>query len=65
MYTCEVLYNHGKVMVSGCGSTKRQAERNVAVLGLKWFEENAEEMRRFTRKANFSQRATAKDFVKT
>ena len=44
MYTCQVLYKQGKLMVTGHGSTKRQAERNAAVLGLKWLEGNQQEI---------------------
>ena len=43
MYRCDVIYKHGQHMVSGYGSTKRQAERNAAVHGLAWLDKNQEE----------------------
>ena len=42
MYSCNVIYRHGQVMCGGFGSTKRQAERNAAVMGLLWLEDNKE-----------------------
>jgi len=42
MYRCDVLYRKGKVLCTGYGSTKRQAERNAGVEGLKWLKEHPE-----------------------
>ena len=42
MYTCDVIYRRGEVMCQGFGSTKRQAERNAGVVGLKWLKEHPE-----------------------
>ena len=36
MYRCDALYRKGKILCSGYGSTKRQAERNAGVEGLRW-----------------------------
>ena len=42
MYKSVVLYNHGQVMVEAYGSTRYQAQRNSAVLGLIWLDQNRE-----------------------
>jgi hypothetical protein len=33
---CEVLYNNGELMVEGFGSSKKQADRNASIVGLRW-----------------------------
>ena len=42
MYQCDVLYRKGKILCTGYGSTKRQAERNAGVMGLRWQKEHPE-----------------------
>ena len=42
MYRCDVLYRKGQLLCSGYGSTKRQAERNAGVEGLRWLEAHPE-----------------------
>ena len=36
MYRCDILYRKGKILCSGFGSSKRQAERNAGVEGMRW-----------------------------
>ena len=40
MIRCEVLFNHNEVMADGLGNTKKQAERNASINGLKWLRDN-------------------------
>lgn len=42
MYTCEILFRNGKVMCHSIGSTKRQAERNASVAGIRWLNSHPE-----------------------
>ena len=42
MYTCDVLFRKGQVLCQGFGSTKRQAERNAGVEGLRWLKAHPE-----------------------
>ena len=42
MYQCDVLYRKGQILCQGFGSTKRQAERNAGVEGLRWLQEHPE-----------------------
>mgnify|MGYP006096169437 CR=1 FL=1 len=44
MYRCHIIYRRGHQMCSSIGSTKRQAERNAAVMGLLWLEEHKDEV---------------------
>lgn len=45
MYSCNVIYRHGMMMCGSVGSSKKQAERNAAVMGLLWLEGNKEELK--------------------
>lgn len=47
MHTCSIIFRHGRQMCHSFGSTRRQAERNAAVMGLKWIEERKEELEAF------------------
>lgn len=38
MYDCTIIYRNGQEMCGSIGSTKRQAERNAAVMGLLWLD---------------------------
>ena len=40
MYTCDVLYRKGQILCQGHGSTKRQAERNAGIMGLRWLDDH-------------------------
>lgn len=44
MIKCSIIFRHGKTMCHSFGSSRRQAERNAAVMGLKWIEESKEEL---------------------
>lgn len=44
MHRCKVIYSNGKQMCEGTGSSKRQAERNAAVMGLRWLDANREQL---------------------
>lgn len=45
MFSCKVLFRNGRTMCRGIGSTKRQAERNAAVMGLLWIDQNIKELK--------------------
>ena len=34
----DILYNHNQVLASGMGNTRKQAERNASIYGLRWLE---------------------------
>ena len=44
MYTCIIIFRHGHEMCRNIGSTKRQAERNAAIMGLKYIDDNYAEL---------------------
>ena len=44
MYTCEVIYRNGQTMCSSIGSSRRQAERNAAVVGLIYLDNHKDEL---------------------
>jgi hypothetical protein len=50
MYSCNVIYRHGQLMCGSVGSTKRQAERNAAVMGVLWIEKNKDELKAFRKR---------------
>lgn len=36
----QVLFNHNQLMTEGFGNTRKQAERNASINGLRWLKEN-------------------------
>ena len=40
MIRCDVLFNHNELMATGFGNSKKQAERNASINGLKWLRVN-------------------------
>ena len=40
MIRCDVLFNHNELMATGYGNSKKQAERNASINGLKWLRVN-------------------------
>ena len=67
MYTCQIIFRHGKEMCRSIGSTKRQAERNAAVMGLKWIDDHSDELYKEVKLKNKNKgevRETAVKFTK-
>jgi hypothetical protein len=60
MHRCHIIYRRGHQMCSSIGSTRRQAERNAAVLGLLWLEEHRDEV---MKSLNMRQQATTAQLV--
>jgi hypothetical protein len=42
MYKCDIIWRRTEVMCSGYGSTKRQAERNASVQGIRYLNAHPE-----------------------
>ncbi len=40
----DIIYNNNEVMVSAYGNTKKQAERNASIEGIKWLNQNKSSM---------------------
>lgn len=65
MYTCQIIFRNGQEMCRSIGSSKRQAERNAAVMGLKWIDDHSQELyKEVKRKVQGEERVTAVKFTK-
>jgi hypothetical protein len=40
MIKCNIIFRNGKIMCSSFGASRRQAERNAAIVGILWLEQN-------------------------